>query len=48
MAKSKKSVGKMVDAQAKGAKPKGAKTDDRSPGGGKLDTRISKDLKKAY
>ena len=46
MAKSKKSVGKMVDAQAKGQKTKGAKTDERSPNGGKLDTRISKDAKK--
>lgn len=46
MAKSKKNVGKMVDAQAKGAKPKGAKTDDRSPGGGKLDARISKNYTK--
>ena len=46
MAKSKKNVSKLVDAQAKGKSPKGARTDNSSPNGGKLDTRISKFAKK--
>jgi hypothetical protein len=40
--KSKADVAKMVDAQAKGKKVKGAGTDKKTPQGGELDTRISK------
>jgi hypothetical protein len=42
MKKSKADVGKMVDAQSKGRKVKGAETDKKTPQGGELDTRISK------
>jgi hypothetical protein len=40
--KSKAEVAKMVDAQAKGKKLKGARTDNKMPQGGELDTRSSK------
>jgi hypothetical protein len=40
--KSKGDVAKMVDAQSKGRKVKGAQTDKKTPQGGELDTRISK------
>jgi hypothetical protein len=40
--KSKADVGKMVDAQSKGRKVKGAQADKRTPPRGELDTRTSK------
>lgn len=40
--KSKAEVAKMVDAQSRGSKVKGAQTDKKTPQGGELDTRISK------
>jgi hypothetical protein len=40
--KSKAEIGKLVDAEAKGKKAKGARTDKKTPQGGELDTRISK------
>jgi hypothetical protein len=40
--KSKADVAKMVDAQSKGRKVKGAQTDKRTPQGGELDVRVSK------
>jgi hypothetical protein len=45
--KSKADVAKMVDAQSKGRKVKGAQTDKKTPQGGELDTRISKATVKA-
>jgi hypothetical protein len=44
--KSKADVAKMVDAQAKGKKLKGARTDKKMPQGGELDTRITKQASK--
>ena len=40
--KSKAEVGKLVDAQSKGRKVKGAQTDKKTQQDGQLDTRISK------
>ena len=40
--KSKADVAKMVDAQSKGRKVRGAQTDKKTPEGGELDTRKSK------
>jgi hypothetical protein len=40
--KSKAEVGKMVDAQSKGKKVRGAQTDKKTPEGAELDTRKSK------
>jgi hypothetical protein len=39
---SKAEIAKLVDAQSKGKKLKGARTDKKTPQGGELDTRISK------
>jgi hypothetical protein len=39
--KSKADVAKLVDAQSKGGKVKGAQTDKKTPEGAELDTRLS-------